>query len=326
MIKKPLISIITPTYNHEDFIGDCIDSLLAQDYENWEQIIIDDGSTDSTEKIISKYKDKRIIYIKQKNKGIWNLHKNYNKALENSKGELIAILEGDDFWPPYKLSKQLIAFEDPEVVLSWGNAYVANKNGNIISTLIRDTFKPNKSIHGTLVLKKLLLNNFIPACTALCKKDALIKIGGFKQPENSPSVDKATWLHLAEEGKFYFVNEILGYWRTHEKQTTLNKSLEMITANGTYSAYFFNKLSQDKKDRIGIKIEDINNQNKLYLSEVYFNKGRFALYKKEWKISKKNFEKSFINGNFSYRLKSIIGIMFYYLRLDFEWIIKIINK
>ena len=77
-----LVSIITPTYNHEKFIGNCIESVLAQTYPYWEQIIVDDGSNDDTGKIIASYKDKRIKYIKQKNKGIWKLKETYNKALD----------------------------------------------------------------------------------------------------------------------------------------------------------------------------------------------------------------------------------------------------
>ena len=63
MESTPLVSIITPTYNHEKFIAQCIESVLAQTYTAWEQIIIDDGSSDATKDIISKYNDKRIKYI-----------------------------------------------------------------------------------------------------------------------------------------------------------------------------------------------------------------------------------------------------------------------
>ena len=106
MSNKPLISIITPTYNHANYMEKCIESVLEQDYANWEQIIIDDEYTDDTPNIISEFDDERIIYIKQDNIGIQNLNKTYNKALNLSKGEYIAILEGDDYWPDYKLGEQ----------------------------------------------------------------------------------------------------------------------------------------------------------------------------------------------------------------------------
>ncbi len=125
-MKKALVSIITPTYNHEKFIGKCIESVLDQSYTNWEMIIVDDGSTDKTEAVITKYNDNRIKHLKQKNIGIWNLNKTYNKALKISKGELVAILEGDDYWPLDKLEKQIKCFKDPEVVLSWGKCATIN--------------------------------------------------------------------------------------------------------------------------------------------------------------------------------------------------------
>ena len=70
MATDPLVSIITPTYNHENFIAQCLESVLSQSYVAWEQIVVDDGSTDRTREIISQYKDERIKYIHQANKGI----------------------------------------------------------------------------------------------------------------------------------------------------------------------------------------------------------------------------------------------------------------
>jgi len=81
--KLPLVSVITLTYNHERFIASCINSVLAQSYNNIEHIIIDDGSTDGTKNIIDLFlkKDKRIKYFGQKNIGLKGIGKNYNRAL-----------------------------------------------------------------------------------------------------------------------------------------------------------------------------------------------------------------------------------------------------
>src|SRR5437588_302353 len=116
----PLVSIITPTYNHERFIGPCIASLCDQAYGNWEQIIIDDGSTDNTAEVISKFKDPRIRYQYQQNQGPIELARTYNRALGMAKGDLIAILEGDDFWPHDKLATLVPCFLDDRVVLAYG--------------------------------------------------------------------------------------------------------------------------------------------------------------------------------------------------------------
>ena len=109
MNNKINISVIIPVFNHENFITQCLDSLIDQDYKNWEGIIINDGSTDNSLSIIKKYakKDPRLVVIDQKNIGIYNLHVTYNYALKISRGEFIAVLEGDDYWPNNKLSSQI---------------------------------------------------------------------------------------------------------------------------------------------------------------------------------------------------------------------------
>ena len=69
-MSKPFVTALIDTYNHERFIGPCIESLLAQTYNNWEQIIVDDGSTDRTAEIVRLYPDSRITYIHQPNLGV----------------------------------------------------------------------------------------------------------------------------------------------------------------------------------------------------------------------------------------------------------------
>jgi len=110
-VAASLVSVITPTYNHERFIAQCIESVLAQTYGHWEMIIVDDGSTDHTASIAEEYakKDHRIKVIRQANNGIFRLAETYNKALGLANGELIAILEGDDTWQNTKLEIQVDA-------------------------------------------------------------------------------------------------------------------------------------------------------------------------------------------------------------------------
>ena len=118
--KLPLVSVITPTYNHGKFISDCIESVLKQSYQNWEMIIIDDGSTDNTFAIAQEYekKDKRIKAFTQNNIGIFRLGETYNLALSKATGKYAAILEGDAIWFPEKLTLQVDAMENnPDAVL-----------------------------------------------------------------------------------------------------------------------------------------------------------------------------------------------------------------
>jgi teichuronic acid biosynthesis glycosyltransferase TuaG len=104
---RPLVSIITPCYNSAPFISQTIESVLAQTYQNWEMIIIDDCSTDTSYEIISGFarKDPRIkVYHLEQNGGAAMCR---NKAIEISHGEYLAFLDSDDLWLPEKLEKQL---------------------------------------------------------------------------------------------------------------------------------------------------------------------------------------------------------------------------
>lgn len=99
-----LVSVILPTYNRADFIGRTLDSLFAQTYENWECVVIDDGSTDETVAVLKEYDDPRMAYIHQENQGVSGAR---NTGIARSRGQMIALLDSDDEWMPTKLATQL---------------------------------------------------------------------------------------------------------------------------------------------------------------------------------------------------------------------------
>ena len=254
-MEPAVVSIITPTYNHKKFIGKCIESVLTQSYPHWEQIIIDDGSTDGTEQVVNSYKDKRIKYIKQKRKGILQLKETYNLALNNSTGKIVAILEGDDYWPDYKLEKEISAFDDPDVVMSWGKVHIIDECDNIIG------YRP-KSINwlkkksDKKLFKNLFFGNFIPACSVMCRKSTLMEIKGFKQCKQFPYVDHTTWLELGLRGKIFYIDQILGYWRHHEKQISTIMSLEMVESL-VYGINLLKRISKTQRKQINIGLTDL---------------------------------------------------------------------
>ena len=113
-----LVSVIVPAYNCEKFIGETIASVLAQTYQNWEMIIVDDCSSDNTREIIldSAKKDSRIkYYFLQNNSGAAVAR---NTAMEQAEGEYMAFLDSDDVWLPEKLEKQLNFMRDNNVAFS----------------------------------------------------------------------------------------------------------------------------------------------------------------------------------------------------------------
>ena len=101
-MKKPYVSVIVPVYNGVKFIAEAIESICAQNYHPLEIIIVDDGSTDDTSKIVQSYKNIRYIY--QPNQGVAAAR---NTGIKNSSGELIAFLDADDLWEHNKLNVQV---------------------------------------------------------------------------------------------------------------------------------------------------------------------------------------------------------------------------
>ena len=93
--EMPKVSIITPNYNHAQYVGDAIRSVLAQDYQNFEMLIIDDGSTDNSREVVAQFTDDRIKYIWQENKGLSAAR---NTGINIAKGELIGLLDADDIY------------------------------------------------------------------------------------------------------------------------------------------------------------------------------------------------------------------------------------
>jgi glycosyltransferase involved in cell wall biosynthesis len=316
---RPKISIITPTFNHERYMASCIDSVLAQTYPNWEQIIIDDGSTDKTAEIVAQYGDERIRYVRQENVGIWRLHETYNKALALSRGEIIAVLEGDDFWPPKKLEKQMRIFERPEVVLTWGKAAVTDSKGEI-KYFIPDNMNWFKERSRQDIIKRLLMEDFIPACTAMIRKDALTSIGGFKQADYTFYVDYPTWLELSLLGEFAMIEELMGYWRTHDTQATRVFSETMLDSSAKYSIYFFERMPPEIRKSIKLSSRKIERNYKQQMAVCKFDQARIALFNREWNEAKDNLESALKDGKAGTRFKSLLGLMCYFCRTDMEWI------
>jgi len=318
MVERPLVSIITPTYNHERFIGQCIESVLSQTYLHWEQIIIDDGSTDRTGEIASEYCDERIKYVRQDHVGIWKLGVTYNRALRIAQGGFIAILEGDDFWPSDKLEKQLPVFEDPKVVLSWGKYGLADVEGRIIGVLPKDVswYRHRRTEE---ILKKLLFNNPLAASTVICRRDTLLSVGGFIQPAYVPSVDYPTWLELSLLGEFFAVNEIMGYWRQHGEQVSTTMRMTMFTAGPEYAIEFFQRLPSELRDSLGVSLTDLVIAKQHGLANFFLDRGRATLIDTKWKDAREDFLKAFGKGSFSLRLRALIGLFCSWCRLDMEW-------
>lgn len=135
MISQPLVSIIVPCYNAEKYVEECINSVILQDYKNWECIIINDGSSDNTLDLINKFKEKddRIRVISQENAG---LSATRNKGIEHSKGVFIFFLDSDDVLDSHAITTLVSAVSDNDIVTGITvNSKIGNKHIEKISHL-----------------------------------------------------------------------------------------------------------------------------------------------------------------------------------------------
>lgn len=217
---------MTPVYNQGLFMEQTIRSVLAQTCEKWEWIIIDDGSTDNTKDVIHSRRDKRIQYHYQEHAGIDNICLMHNKALGLAKGKYIALIDGDDLWPEYKLEKQLESFEDDAVVLSYGECCLINSDGEKIDYVAIPSEKEiSRNDPVGAALREFLpnANSFIYNPTVLIRRAALERIGGFVVFKGM-SHDFTTWCRLSLEGTFDPLPLCVGFWRKHNNSLTFHNA------------------------------------------------------------------------------------------------------
>jgi glycosyltransferase involved in cell wall biosynthesis len=329
--KYPLVSIITLTYNYEKFISQCIESVLRQTYPYWEQIIIDDGSNDKSPEIIKKYKDQRIKYFYQEHKGINFIPETYNKALSLCNGELIAILEGDDFWPEYKIEKAVNIYNlQPDLVLIYGITVITTEGGNITKSRIPIknfnryypySFLFNKPVgSATVAMADPRILTFTFPCSVVIVKKYLEKIGGFQSIEGCPLVDYPTFLKLSLQGNFFFVPEVMGYWRRRKKSIT-NLYYDVIKEK----IYRYIKENIEELGLHERKIEKI--WQRYWFVTLYFQKGRFLLIDKKWEEARVNFLKVISKPVCSLKfLGAILGFIFSFFHLNIEFFAKLLGR
>ncbi|GAA4205077.1 alpha-1,3-rhamnosyltransferase [Pedobacter jeongneungensis] len=213
MNNLPLVSVIIPCYNHQDFIEACLESVVNQTYKNIEVIVIDDGSKDETPRILQKLANKYTFSLEiQKNLG---LSKTLNKAIRKyAGGKYISIIASDDYWELNKISKQVDFLENSEnYALVFGKAKIVDNNNVFLGNLGDD-------MNEELSFETLLFDNKIIASTTMFKRDIWEKVGGFN--EDSYIEDWDLWLKMAENYKIGFINENLGFYRRHGSNMSNN--------------------------------------------------------------------------------------------------------
>lgn len=214
MIKDyGLVSIITPNYNCVHFIAETIRSVQAQTYQNWEMIIVDDCSTDGSDKVVQLYmeEDKRIRFLKNpKNSGA-AISRNY--ALREAKGKWIAFIDSDDLWLPEKLEKQIKFMVDHNYHFSYSKRTVIDQNG----------IPMNIELSGPSHISRQGMLNYCWVGCLSAMYDAefvgLIQIEDIKKNN-----DYAIWLKVINKCDCYLLDDRLAMYRRGRTGSISNHS------------------------------------------------------------------------------------------------------
>jgi len=303
--KKPLISIIIPTYKRPDKLSRSLESVLNQTYQKFEIIIVDDNNEkdkyrQETKEFIQKYNDPRIIYIKhRKNEGGAAAR---NTGIRKSNGQYIAFLDDDDAWRCDSLEIRVQKLFD-----SSNDFGVCFSNYNIITSKGK---KRNKQsiVEGNIFKKQLLKDHVSPTSAVMVKKECFDKVGLFDK--NLPArQDYEMWIRISRHYKFIYVDELL-------------VDIYRVNGNQRISTNHNNKIKGTK-----IVLDKIINKYQYTLGKKYMNQVVVAKYLELSKIYIKNNEskKARIYLLKSLKLNALNYNIYLYFILTFINF-KIINK
>ena len=236
-----LVSIVMPSFNTGRFIAESIESVLSQTYSNWELIIVDDCSSDNTDKVVGMYTaDIRIKYLKnERNSGAAFSR---NRALREAKGKWIAFLDSDDLWMPKKLEKQIAFMET---------------NGYHFSCTARDTIDEESRTLGVITRSPHHVNKIgmylycWPGCLGTMYDTAVV---GLIQIEDlKKNNDYAMWLKVIQKTDFYAFDEVLARYRVRKHSISHDRVVKLIQSH-----YYLFRIGEKKSVVVSMTLAMIN--------------------------------------------------------------------
>lgn len=220
-MRPPKVSIVIPCYNHADFVSECIESVLNQDYENIELIIIDDGSVDESPDIIKSYSEKianrfeRFLIITRANKGLCTT---LNEALAWSEGDFFSVIASDDFMLPWKTSVQTrLLMSDQSLAAVFGGTLTVDAVSKVKKSRNKATSYYD---FDDVILRRAALS----APTAQVRRSSLVEVGGYD--ESLAVEDFDLWLKLSYSGyRLMHCGVIVSGYRDHNSNASKRKLL-----------------------------------------------------------------------------------------------------
>jgi glycosyltransferase involved in cell wall biosynthesis len=249
----PLVSVIIPVYNGERYLAQALDSALAQTYPCVEVIVINDGSTDTSPKILEHY-GQNIRVFHQPNSGQATAR---NVGVSMARGTWIAFLDQDDLWDPDKLSQQMSAVQEGDTVV-YSTARTIDPHGRIVR---RGIHPRNES---SLLLSDLIWRNPPAPLTVLVRREAINAVGGFDAGNRFGTDDYQLWLGLVATGhRFRYLRRELASYRVHDSNMSKNTPLMCqgkVYALGQTAARYPAAFGRREKKALKRRLADIDLQ------------------------------------------------------------------
>ena len=218
-----LVSVVIPSYNHARYLGRALQSVLDQTYTNWEEIVIDNHSTDNTDEGMTIFTDPRITYLKIQNNGV--IAASRNVGIRAAKGEWIAFLDSDDWWTEDKL-QLCFSYINDKVDLVYHDLEIVSDKHKLFSRKIIKS----RQVKPPVLIDLLLKGNAIVNSSVVVRRSLLEQIGGINESvEMIAAEDYNTWLRIAQlTAQFVYLPRILGYYLTHNQSIS---QMALSTAN-----------------------------------------------------------------------------------------------
>ena len=213
--SMPTVSVIIPTYNSAQYVVEAVESVLAQTWQDFEILVIDDGSTDETEQVLRRYKNP-VRYLHQSNGGVAVAR---NRGIQESRGRYLAFLDADDTWLPDKLEFQINELQKhPQTQACYSAFTIVDADLNPLG--ISRSQRQNSALEDLLTHGNIIGS----ICTVLCERSLFDEVGGF-DPKLSQCADWDMWVRLAAHTEFLYLDEPLVTYRQHSTNMSRNAPL-----------------------------------------------------------------------------------------------------
>lgn len=264
-----LVSVIVPTYNRASMVTAAVDSILTSTYADVEAIVVDDGSTDDTHRVMAKYSDSRVRYFHTRNGGMSAAR---NHGMEHARGEYIAFLDSDDQWMPWKLAAQIELFRrHSDVGLVWTDMSAVEGQGNVVAARYLRTYYTvydHVSIETILtrrgslrdlsaeapsewldapyyvgnVFREMFLGSLVHPSTAVVRRDRMRKAGNFDFALTGPGAeDYHFYYRISEHGPVALLDAPTVLYRIDDPQAVSKSGLKQARGNLAVLSYWLTR-------------------------------------------------------------------------------------